>query len=49
VERRALAIWPRLNRRALRRCHGDPKRIAVQIAHRTKMAPKAIEKLISDL
>ena len=48
VERRALAIWPRLNHRALHRCDGDPTRIAAYVAHRTKMAPKAIEKLIAD-
>jgi hypothetical protein len=48
VERRALAIWPRLNHRALHRCHGNVARIAAQVAHRTKMTPKAIEKLIAD-
>jgi hypothetical protein len=48
VERRAIALWPRLNHRALHRCQGDPARIAAQIAHRTKMTPKAIVKLISD-
>jgi len=48
VERRALAIWPRLSHKALHRCAGDPARIAVYVAHRTKMAPKAIETLISD-
>jgi hypothetical protein len=41
-------MWPRLNHRALRRCHGDATRIAVQVARRTKMTPKAIETLISD-
>jgi hypothetical protein len=48
VERRAIALWPRLNHRALHRCQGDPARIAAQIARRTKMTPKAIVKLISD-
>jgi hypothetical protein len=43
-----MAIWPRLDRRALRRCRGDVTRIAAQIAHRTKMTPKAIVTLISD-
>jgi hypothetical protein len=41
-------MWPRLNHRALRRCQGDPARIAVHVARRTKMTPRAIEKLISD-
>jgi hypothetical protein len=48
VERRALAIWPRLNHRALHRCEGDPTRIAAQVAHRTKMTRRAIKALISD-
>ena len=48
VERRALALWPRLNHRALHRCHGDATRIAAQVAHRTTMTPKAIEKLLAD-
>jgi hypothetical protein len=41
-----MALWPRLNHRALHRCHGNVARIAAQVAHRTKMTPKAIEKLI---
>ena len=47
-ERRAMAIWPRLNHRALHRCHGNVARIAAQVAHRTKMTPKAIETLLAD-
>jgi hypothetical protein len=43
-----MAMWPRLNHKALHRCHGNAARIAVQVARRTKMTPKAIEKLISD-
>jgi len=43
-----MAMWPRLDQRALRRCGGDPSRIAAYIAHRTKMTPKTIEKVISD-
>jgi hypothetical protein len=48
VERRALAMWPRLDRAALHRCHGDPRRIAIQIAHRTKMERGVIEAIIAD-
>jgi hypothetical protein len=48
VERRAMAMWPRLNHRTLHRCRGNPARIAAYIAHRTTMTPKAIEKLIAD-
>ncbi|MGD0863048.1 MAG: hypothetical protein ABSA21_09860 [Candidatus Limnocylindrales bacterium] len=48
VERRAMEIWPRLDHRAIHRCHGDPARIAAHVARRTSMTPKAIETLISD-
>jgi hypothetical protein len=43
-----MAIWPRLDHRALHRCQGDPARIAAQVARRTKMTTKAIRKLIAD-
>ena len=48
VERRAIAMWPRLDLQALRRCHGNTACIAVQVSHRTKMTRKAIELLIAD-
>jgi hypothetical protein len=48
VERRAMAIWPRLNHKALHRCQGDPTRIAAQVSRRTKMTTKAIRKLLAD-
>jgi hypothetical protein len=48
VERRAMAMWPRLDYRALRRCHGNTARIAIQVSRRTKMPRKAIEMLIAD-
>jgi hypothetical protein len=38
IERRALAIWPRLDRRALHRCGGDPRRIARLVSHRTSLS-----------
>jgi hypothetical protein len=43
-----MEIWPRLDHRAIHRCHGDPARIAAHVARRTSMTPKAIETLISD-
>jgi hypothetical protein len=43
-----MAIWPRLDRRTLRRCGGNPRRIAALISHRTTMTPKLIERLIED-
>lgn len=46
IERRALAIWPRLGRAALRRCRQDPRRIAALISRRTSMAPEAILRIL---
>ncbi len=46
VERRALALWPRLDRAALRRCHQDPDRIAALIARRTAMPREAIRSVL---
>jgi len=42
LERRAMALWPRLDRAALRRCHNDARRIAALVARRTTMPPEAI-------
>ena len=49
--RRALALWPGLDRRALARCHCDPWRIAGIVARRTIMSREAIYALLrmSDL
>lgn len=46
LERRALGLWPRLDRAALRRCNGDVKRIAALVSRRTTMAPEAIVKVL---
>ena len=46
LERRALALWPRLDRAALRRCRQDPDRIAALVARRTSMAPAAIRSVL---
>lgn len=50
-DQRALAIWPRLDRRALARCHHDPRRIAALVSRRTSMPIESILALllISDL
>jgi hypothetical protein len=42
LERRALVLWPRLDRAALRRCRNDARRIAALVARRTTMPPEAI-------
>ena len=44
---RALAIWPRLDRRALARCGCDPARIARYVSRRTRMPAKSIETLLA--
>lgn len=46
-ERRALALWPRLDRAALRRCHQDPERIAALVARRTAMPQEAIKSVLT--
>ena len=46
LERRALALWPRLDRKALRRCHQDPARIAALISRRTLLSPDAIKQVL---
>jgi hypothetical protein len=44
---RAMALWPRLDRRALSRCGCDAARIANFVSRRTRMPKKAIETLLS--
>jgi hypothetical protein len=44
---RAMALWPRLDRRALARNGCDPARIARRISRRTGMPEQAIETLLS--
>jgi hypothetical protein len=46
LERRALALWPRLERRALRRCGHDPTKIAELVARRTSLPPEAIVRIL---
>ncbi len=46
LERRALALWPRLDRAALRRCRQDPARIAALIARRTTLSPESIKQVL---
>ena len=47
AQMRAMALWPRLDRRALARCGCDPARIALYVSHRTRMPIKAIETILS--
>ena len=47
IERRALALWPRLNPAALRRCGGDPRRIARLVSRRTSLSVEVIIGMLS--
>ena len=44
--RRALAMWPRLDRKALSRCAGDPARIATYVSRRTNLPPDIIRAIL---
>lgn len=46
LARRAQAIWPRLDRRALARCAGDPARITRLVARRTSLPPAVIRAIL---
>ena len=43
---RALAVWPRLDKAALRRCGNDPGRMADLISRRTALPPESIRKIL---
>ena len=45
--RRALSIWPRLDRAALRRCKDDPHRIAALVARRTSLPRESIVQMLT--
>jgi hypothetical protein len=44
--RRALAMWPGLDRGALARCAGDPDRIARLVSRRTALSETAIRMIL---
>jgi hypothetical protein len=46
LDDRALALWPRLDRRSLRRCGCDPERMAELISRRTSLPREAILALL---
>ncbi len=41
-----MALWPRLDRAALRRCHQDPGKIAALISRRTSLSPETIKQVL---
>jgi hypothetical protein len=45
--RRALALWPRLDPRALRRCGHDPRRVAALVSRRTSLPLDTIMVLLT--
>jgi hypothetical protein len=47
VNRRALALWPALDRRALTRCRHDPHRIAALVCRRTRLDYETVLALLS--
>jgi hypothetical protein len=47
LDRRAMALWPRLDPAALRRCRHDPRRIAVLVSRRTAMPLEAIYQVLT--
>jgi hypothetical protein len=46
VERRAYALWPRLDRKAIRRCAGDTRCIVAVVSRRTALPTEAIRLLL---
>lgn len=47
IDRRALALWPRLDAKALRRCGHDPRRIAALVSRRTSLSAEAIRSMLA--
>lgn len=46
LEERAMALWPRLDRRKVRRCAGDAACIVRVVARRTTLPTEAILRLL---
>ncbi len=42
LSEKALTLWPRLDRRKLSRCRGDPRRMVALISRRTSLPRSAI-------
>jgi hypothetical protein len=40
-------MWPRLDPVALRRCHHDPRRIAILVSHRTCLPVEVIVEMLT--
>ncbi len=46
LEQRALALWPRLDRRKVRRCGGDVACLARVISHRTTLPAESVRRIL---
>jgi hypothetical protein len=47
IQRRALALWPRLDRKAVRRCGDDALCIVRVVSRRTSLPAEAILRLLT--
>lgn len=47
LERRALALWPGLDRAALARCHNDARCIAALVARHSTLPPQTVASLLA--
>jgi hypothetical protein len=47
IDQHALALWPRLGRRAISRCGHDPRCIASVVSRRTSLPRELIERILS--
>jgi len=46
LDRRALALWPALDRRALARCYHDVARVSRLVADRSHLPPSIVQVLL---
>jgi hypothetical protein len=46
IQRRAMALWPRLDMRAIARCGDDARCIVRVVSRRTALPPDAIHRLL---
>ena len=49
IDRRALALWPGIDRRALARCRHDVARIVSLVCRRSRQTPESIRALLGGL
>jgi hypothetical protein len=47
IDRRALSLWPRLDQRALARCHHDLDAVARLVSRRTSLPIETIRALLA--